>query len=193
MKDLSNEIQLIKQTHQDCLSLGRKSLDSAIKCGEYLTLCKKEFGQHSQWLKWCQKNISEIKQRTIERRMELYRFFSNQSNGTILEECHSIRQGELKCGIRKQKLGFDLQDEEEKLEDHSGILMYIPKKDDRPTTKEKDPLKTLEKSMWVPKNIVNQFRQFNQFDVMTLQDVLEIIEPFVVFSKDCWTFLREPK
>ena len=89
----------ILAAHQEAVTLGKKSLDAAIKCGELL-LKAKEAVAHGDWAEWLEKNCPDIKPRTARTYMQL----ADPENKEKLDDAERSRGADLGVGAARAAL-----------------------------------------------------------------------------------------
>jgi len=89
----------ILAAHQEAVSMGKRSLDAAIKCGELL-LKAKEAVKHGDWSEWLAKNCPDIADRTARTYMQL----ADPDNKDKLDDAKRSRGADLGVGAARAAL-----------------------------------------------------------------------------------------
>jgi hypothetical protein len=97
----------ILAAHQEAVTIGKKSLEAAVKCGELL-LKAKEAVAHGDWSDWLGKNCPDIKPRTARTYMQL----ADPGNKEKLDDAKRSRGADLGVGAARAALAKPKTEEE---------------------------------------------------------------------------------
>src|SRR5262249_35839175 len=89
----------ILTAHQEAVTIGKRSLDAAIKCGELLLKAKEAVG-HGDWSEWLEKNCHDTKPRTARTYMQL----ADPENKEKLDDAKRSRGADLGVGAARAAL-----------------------------------------------------------------------------------------
>ena len=77
-----------------CEEKGKKAIELAIETGRRLARAK-TIVERGNWSRWLEDNLKTIGERTVQRYMKL----AKTTHETDLNDCYSLRQAYIKCGI----------------------------------------------------------------------------------------------